>query len=88
MIGKTEELKIFEPLTSKHACSSAAKDFLDAFSKLEAKDASASQAFAAVVGKQGNDPLATRHLKRTLAGESGASITLTENIGIYIASMR
>jgi hypothetical protein len=38
---------------------------------------SANQAFAAVVGQYGDDPLSTFHLKRTLAGESGVCITLS-----------
>lgn len=74
--GKTEALKIYEPLTPERANSAAVRDYLVAFSKLEAGDLSANQAFAAVVGAHGNDPLATYHLKRTLAGMSGVNITL------------
>lgn len=76
--GKTEEIKLFEPLTAKRASSSAILAYKAAFAKLQAGDASANQAFAAVVGEYGNDPLATYHLKRTLAGKSGVSITLNK----------
>ena len=44
--------------------------------KLEAGDPAASQAFAAIVGQDGEDPLATFHLKRLLSGESGVRIVL------------
>ncbi|MDA9983068.1 response regulator [Gammaproteobacteria bacterium] len=76
--GKTKELNLFEPLTEERAESSAIKAYQRAFSKLEAGDSSANQAFAAIVGEYGDDPLATYHLKRTLAGESGINITLME----------
>ena len=76
--GKTTQLKLFEPLSAERMESSAIKAYLAAFAKLEAGDASANQAFAAVVGEYGDDPLATYHLKRTLAGETGVNITLTE----------
>ncbi len=75
--GKSEELKIFEPLNAELADSSATKAYRDAFAKLEASDPSANQAFAAVVGQYGDDPLSTFHLKRTLAGEFGVCITLS-----------
>lgn len=76
--GKTEELKLFEPLATDRAESPAIKAYQSAFSKLEAGDASANQAFATVVGEYGDDPLATFHLKRTLMGETGVKILLSE----------
>lgn len=76
--GKAAELKLFEPLTAERMDSPAVKAYRAAFAKLEAGDANANQAFAAVVGEFGADPLATFHLKRTLAGEAGANIRLTE----------
>jgi len=75
--GKSKELKIFEPLNAERAESSATKAYRVAFAKLEASDPGANQAFAAVVGQYGDDPLSTFHLKRTLAGESGVCITLS-----------
>ena len=76
--GKAEELKLFEPLTHEQADSPATKAYREAFAKLEANDPGANQAFASVVGQYGDDPLATFHLKRTLAGESGVLVTLSE----------
>jgi len=76
--GKTEQLKLFEPLSTEAMGSAAIKAYEEAFAKLVAGDSSAKQAFAAVVGEYGDDPLATYHLQRTLAGESGVNITLTE----------
>ena len=75
--GKTEELKVFEPLNGERANSPATQAYRDAFAKLETSDPGANQAFAAVVGKYGDDPLSTFHLKRTLAGESGVRIVLS-----------
>ena len=41
------------------------------------RELNAAQAFAAVVGSYGEDPLATFHLKRLLAGEKGVDIVLS-----------
>ena len=76
--GKTEPLKLFEPLSAERMESSAIKAYQAAFAKLEAGDPSANQAFAAVVGEYVDDPLAIFHLKRTLAGEAGVNIILSE----------
>jgi adenylate cyclase len=76
--GKTTPLKLFEPLPAERLDSSAIKAYQAAFAKLEAGDPSANQAFAAVVGEYTDDPLATYHLKRTLAGETGVNIILRE----------
>ena len=57
--------------TDEQAESPATEAYLQAYAKLEANDPGASQAFAAVVGQYGEDPLATFHLKRLLAGEKG-----------------
>jgi adenylate cyclase len=73
--GKSEGLKVFEPLTDEQAASPATEAYLQAYAKLEANDPGASQAFAAVVGQYGEDSLATFHLKRLLAGEKGAVAT-------------
>ena len=76
--GKTEPLKLFEPLSAERMESSAVKAYQAAFTRLQAEDPSASQAFAAVVGEYAGDPLATYHLRRTLAGETGVNIILSE----------
>ena len=76
--GKTEQLKIFEPLSAERMETPGIKAYQAAFAKLEGGDSSASQAFAAVVGEYTDDPLATYHLKRTLAGEAGVNIILKD----------
>lgn len=76
--GKINQLRIFEPLSAERSQSAAIQAYRKAFAKLECGDASANQAFAAVVGQYGDDPLANYHLKRTLAGELSANISLTQ----------
>jgi adenylate cyclase len=76
--GKSEGLKVFEPLLPEQANAPATESYREAFAKLEAGDAGTSQAFAALVGQYGEDPLATFHLKRLLAGEKGVEITFGE----------
>ena len=76
--GKTEGLTVFEPLTADQAQSPATKSYREAFAKLEAGDPDARQAFAALVGQYGEDPLATFHLKRLLAGDQGVEIAFSE----------
>jgi adenylate cyclase len=72
--GKTEGLRVFEPLPDDEAESPVTESYREAFAKLEEGDAGARQAFAALVGQYGDDPLATFHLKRLLAGEQGVAI--------------
>lgn len=73
--GKSSKLKVFEPLDPQRVEEPATKMYRDAYQKLEDEDPSANQAFAALLAQAGNDPLATFHLKRLLAGETGADIT-------------
>ena len=76
LAGKTEPLQLFEPLTDEQHQAALTADYLAAYEKLEREDPAASQAFAACVGAHGEDPLATFHLKRLLAGEVGPTIVL------------
>jgi len=76
--GKTSGLEVFEPMTPDEAGTEATHAYRSAFAKLEAGDPGASQAFAALVGQYGEDPLATFHLKRLLAGERGVDIAFGE----------
>jgi adenylate cyclase len=50
--------------------------YREAFKKLEAGDPAAMPAFAAVVGQQSDDCLASFHLKRLLNGSVGTRIEL------------
>jgi adenylate cyclase len=74
--GKTEALRAFEPLRPERFCSPATASYLDAFAKLETGDPSAMAAFAAHVGKQPDDQLASFHLKRLLNGQTGTRIAM------------
>ncbi len=73
--GKEQGIKAFEPLNAESGGSDAMTAYLEAFEKLETKDAGAVQGFATFVGARGDDPLATFHLKRLLAGETGTTVT-------------
>jgi class 3 adenylate cyclase len=72
--GRTEPLRAFEPL--KESAAPAMVQYLQAFAKLEAGDASAMPAFAALVGLHADDPLAGFHLKRLLNGAKGIRMQL------------
>ena len=74
--GKTEALRAFEPLRPEQYGSPATKSYLEAFAKLEANDAGAVTAFAAHIGKEPGDQLASFHLKRLLNGATGTRITM------------
>jgi adenylate cyclase len=73
--GKEQGIKAFEPWDAESGEGAALAAYLDAFAKLEARDAGAVQSFATFVGAHGDDPLATFHLKRLLAGETGTTVT-------------
>jgi adenylate cyclase len=73
--GKTEALTVFEPLRSEHA-NGPATSYVDAFIKLKTRDPGALAAFAAHVGKQPSDQLASFHLKRLLNGDASVRIVM------------
>jgi adenylate cyclase len=74
--GKTEPLRALEPLRREQYDDPATKSYLDASAKLEAGDPEAIAAFAAHVGKQPKDQLASFHLRRLLNGATGTRIAL------------
>ena len=74
--GRSETLRAFEPLRLEQYEGPSTKSYLDAFAKLEASDPGALAAFAAHVGKQPEDQLASFHLKRLLNGATGTRIAL------------
>ena len=76
--GKTTGLKVFEPLAPEQMRSSVIVAYNAAYDKLECNDPTAKQAFAAIVAKYGEDPLAVFHLVRLLAGDSGTNIVVNE----------
>jgi adenylate cyclase len=74
--GRTEALRAFEPVAGEHCNNATMNGYLEAFAKLEANDPSALAAFAAHVGKNPGDQLASFHLKRLLNGATGTRIVM------------
>ena len=74
--GKTEALRVFEPLRPEQADDPGTANYLNSFAKLKACDPGALAAFAAHVGKQPTDQLASFHLKRLLNGNTGVRIVM------------
>jgi class 3 adenylate cyclase len=74
--GRSEPLRAFEPLANGSFDSQTLAQYTDAFAKLEAGDAAAMPAFAALVGAHADDKLAGFHLKRLLNGEKGVRIAV------------
>ncbi|MBV9956252.1 MAG: response regulator [Pseudolabrys sp.] len=74
--GKSEPLRVFEPLTPTQYDTPETKSYLDAFFKLEAGDPAAMASFAGHVGKSTGDRLASFHLKRLLNGATGTRIDM------------
>jgi adenylate cyclase len=74
--GKTEALRVFEPLQADQKDDPATKSYREAFAKLETGDLSAVSAFATHLGKYPDDALASFHLKRLLNGATGVNIRM------------
>src|SRR6201988_354521 len=74
--GRSEPLRAFEPLRDAVFAGPAAAQYSAAFAKLEAGDADAMPAFAALVGRHADDALAGFHLKRLLNGAKGVRMPL------------
>src|SRR3954467_8829570 len=74
--GRSEPLRAYEPLPASLSDTPATAQYGAAFAKLEAGDAAAMPAFAALVGSHADDALAGFHLKRLLNGAKGARIQL------------
>ncbi|MBB2720225.1 UNVERIFIED_ORG: hypothetical protein GGD48_005511 [Rhizobium etli] len=74
--GRTEPVRAFEPLDAVRCGSAETHAYLVAFEQLEAGDSHAVASFAALVGRDAEDRLASFHLKRLLNGETSAMITL------------
>jgi class 3 adenylate cyclase len=74
--GRSEPLRAYEPLREVAFASPVTAQYSVAFAKLEAGDADAMPAFAALVGQHADDPLAGFHLKRLLNGAKGVRMQL------------
>lgn len=76
--GKDTVIRAFEPIDGDVMGEDAVAAYLAAFAQLEGGDPGAVQSFAALVGRDGHDPLARFHLKRLLAGATGSRIVIAE----------
>jgi class 3 adenylate cyclase len=74
--GRSEPLRAYQPLSAESFKAPATAQYAEAFAKLEAGDAAAMPAFAALVGSHADDPLAGFHLKRLLNGARGIRMEL------------
>ena len=74
--GRSEPLRAYEPLPEAAFKGPATKQYSQAFAKLEAGDAAAMPAFAALVGSHADDALAGFHLRRLLNGAKGVRMQL------------
>jgi adenylate cyclase len=75
--GRSEPMRVFEPLWPDEHTSRHTLAYADAFSKLEANDPAVLPAFAALVGERPTDALAQYHLRRLLNGGTGTRIEMT-----------
>ena len=75
--GRSEPMRVFEPLAPEDAASAETGAYLQAFAKLEARDPLAVAAFASLIGARPGDALAQYHLKRLLNGGLGTRIEMT-----------
>ena len=74
--GRTELMRVFEPLRPEERSSRHTLGYAGAFAKLEAHDPGALALFAALVGECPADALAQYHLRRLLNGGSGTRIEM------------
>jgi len=74
--GRREPIRALEPLSIERDADPATAEYRRAFALLEAGDAGATAAFAALVGHCPEDRLGVFHLKRLLNGAAGSRIEL------------
>lgn len=74
--GRSAPLRAYEPLPAATFNTQATVQYTEAFARLEAGDATAIPAFAALVGLHADDPLAGFHLRRLLNGGKGIRLQL------------
>ena len=74
--GRSEPMRVFEPLSLEDRASPHTSAYLAAFARLEAGDPGALAGFAALIGERPRDALAQYHLKRLLNGATSARIEM------------
>ncbi|MEL7013813.1 MAG: adenylate/guanylate cyclase domain-containing protein [Pseudomonadota bacterium] len=73
--GRTQAVQCFEPVDAQTLPDETLNEYAAAYALLEANDAKAKQAFAALMGRDAEDSLAAFHLARILRGEAGCEIS-------------
>jgi adenylate cyclase len=74
--GRTGSLLAHEPLTAERHADPMTAEYHAAYARVEACDATALAAFAALLGRDSSDGLVSFHLKRLLTGASGITMAL------------
>lgn len=74
--GRSEPLPAFEPLRQERFEAPETALYSEAYARMEAGDATAMPAFAALIGMHADDSLAGFHLKRLLNGAKGIRMQL------------
>jgi adenylate cyclase len=74
--GRSEPMRVFEPLLPEDYASRHTVAYATAFARLEAHDPGALGAFAALVSERPADALAQYHLRRLLNGGAGTQIEM------------
>lgn len=76
--GKTEAIKVWEPLHHGHATHAFIERYADAFAKLESNSPEAKQLFTQLKHEMPGDPCVELHLNRLHKGERGVEIVMSE----------
>ncbi len=76
--GKTEGVKVFEPISEGIAASSRNAEYSEAFELLQSKSPEARAAFSDLADKYPEDGLIAFHAKRLAAGERGSLVVMEE----------
>jgi len=77
LIGKSEGVEAYEPLSRQDFSSHRVTGYIDAFNRLDAISDGALPAFTALNEAYPNDPLVKLHLERLERGETGRVIVMT-----------
>ncbi|MBL4906662.1 MAG: response regulator [Sneathiella sp.] len=77
LAGKSNTVTAYEPLNEQQASTPEVQAYREAHDLLAIGDLSARQAFAALVSKMPDDPLALFHLQRSLVGATDVEIDAT-----------
>ncbi len=78
LVGKSEAIPAFEPLSAADAALPAMTAYANAFALLDSDPPAARAAFADLAEKYPDDPLAAFHHRRLESGETGSTVVMTE----------